>query len=120
MVNALELAEDLQARTDFSERDARGVVYAITRAIDDATSKLVTADQFDARSADLRSELRLEMAQLREELKLEMAELRAEVRGEIAALRVEMHQAIRGQTIWLSSTMIAVAGLIIAATKLIP
>lgn len=123
MVNALELSEELQARTDFSERDARGIVYAISRAIETATAKLVTSEQLDARVAELRAD----MAELRSELKIEMAglrgemaELRSEVRRENDALRVEMRQALRSQTIWLASTMIAVAGLMVAAIKLIP
>lgn len=120
MVNALELTEELQARTDFSERDARGVVYAISRAVETATAKLVTSDQFEARMGELRAELRQEMAQLRAELKIEMAELRNEMHRDSAALRVELHQAIRTQTVWFATTVIAAVSLIIAADKLIP
>lgn len=67
--------------------------------------------------ADLRGEfenLRGEFADLRNEF----VDLRSEVRGEIAALRVELHDAMRNQIIWLVSTMIAIAGVVIAAGHL--
>lgn len=79
-LNALELVEDLQARSDLSAKDASAVVYTIGRAVESATSNLVTRDQFDARMAELRGELRTDMAELRGELRSEMAALRGEIR----------------------------------------
>lgn len=126
-MNAIELAEDLAARTDFSPRNASGIAHAITRAVESTTAQLVTRDQLDARLAevkaeiaDLRAELRTENASLRAELRTENASLRAEMRTGNASLRAEMHQLIRGQTIWMTSTMVGTAGVIIAAIKLLP
>jgi hypothetical protein len=84
-VNVLDLAEDLKARTDLSEKDARGIVRVIATAVDSATDKLVTREYLDAH---------------------------------LATLRAGMHEALRSQTIWLMSTLIALTGFAIAAVKL--
>lgn len=147
-VNAIDLAEELEARTDLGPRNASAIAHAITRAIEATTSQLVTRDQLDARTAELRADIaelraelrteigsvRGEIAELRAEMRTEIgsvrgeiAELRAEMRTEIASvrteianLRAEMHQLIRAQTLWMTTTMIGTAGLIIAAIKLLP
>jgi F0F1-type ATP synthase membrane subunit b/b' len=148
VINTIELAQELQARTSFSQQDATGIVQAIAKALDATMSNLVTREQFDARFAELdariaglRAELKTEIAGLRAELKTEIADLRSEMRTEIASLRAEMrtefsavraesrteianlraefHQAIRAQTVWMASTMVAVAALVVAAFKLL-
>ena len=43
-----------------------------------------------------------------------------ELERAFANLRAELHQAFRAQTVWVTGTMIAVAGVIIAAVKLLP
>ena len=96
-VNALELTEDLQSRTGLGDREAKGIVRVIVRAVEDGTAQIVTRDHLDA----------------------EMAKLRGELRTEIQALRAEVYQAFRPQTTWLMATMLAVGGFIIAAVKLI-
>ncbi len=137
MLNTLELAEDLHARTALSERDATGIVRVIARALDDRTSQLVTRDQFDARFAEmearfaelksevkteiaeLRTEVKTEISGLRTELKTEIADLRTELRTESANLRADMERTIRMQTVWLAGTMIAIAGLVVAVAKVL-
>jgi hypothetical protein len=37
-MNALELTEDLQNRTGFGDREARGIVHVIMRAVENATA----------------------------------------------------------------------------------
>ena len=96
-MNALELTEDLQSRTSLGDRDAKGIVRVIVRAVEDGTAQVVTRDHLDA----------------------EMAKLRGELRTEIQTLRAEVYQAFRTQTTWLMATMLAVGGFIIAAVKLI-
>ncbi len=96
--NALELTEDLQTRTGLGDREAKGIVRVIIRAVEDGTAQLVTRDHLDA----------------------EMAKLRGEFRADFQALRAEMYQAFRMQTTWLMATMLAVGGFVIAAVKLIP
>lgn len=96
-LTAPEITEDLQARTSFSARDASGVVYTISRMLQDGTANLVTRDQLDARVAELTSqingskaELKGEVAELRSEIKTGLASVRADVagvRGEMADLR---------------------------------
>jgi ribosomal protein L29 len=122
-VNAIDLAEELQARTDLGARNATGIAHAITRAVEAATSQLVTRDQLDARTAELRadiSDLRAEMRTAIADLRAKMRTEIASVRKEIADLRTEIHQLIRAQTLWMTTTMIGTAGLIIAAIKLLP
>lgn len=129
-VNAIDLAEELQARTDFSSRNASGIAHAITRALEGTTAQLLTRDQADARFAELPSELKTDIASVRTEIasvRTEIAELRAdnaamraESRTEIAELRAEMHQLIRTQTLWMTTTMIGTAGVLLAAIKLLP
>ncbi len=75
-----------------------------------------------AEVADLRGELRTEVADLRGELRTEVAGLRADMQAgfahadtRLAELRTEIHQASRAQTVWMIATMLALAGVIVAA-----
>lgn len=63
--------------------------------------------------AELRSELRSEMAELR----TAMAELRSDVRLEIAELRAEMYKALNSQTLKFITVMTALNGLMFAGLK---
>lgn len=89
MLNTLELAEDLHART----------------------SQLVTRDQLDARFAEVDAKF----SDLKAEVKTDIAV----VRTEIANLRADMERTIRMQTVWLAGTMVAVAGLVVTLTKIL-
>jgi formyltetrahydrofolate hydrolase len=86
------LAQELQAVTSFTQKDAVGIVKAIAKAIDATTSNLVTRDQFDARFAELEARL----SDLRAELKTEITDLRAELRTEVSGLRGEI-ATLRGK-----------------------
>lgn len=110
-MNAIELTEDLQTRTGLGEKEARGIVRVILQAVEDATAQLVTRDHLDAEMAKLRGEFRAEIQSVRAEIQ--------GVRAEIQGLRAEMYQALRMQTTWLMTTMLAVGGFVIAAVKLI-
>lgn len=57
-----------------------------------------------------RDHLRAELALTREQLRGEVGELRTEM----AELRVEMHALANRSTVWLSGTIFAAAGLVIA------
>ena len=60
-MNALELTDHLQNRTGFGDREARGIVHVIMRAVENATAQLVTRDHLDSEMAKLRGELRAEI-----------------------------------------------------------
>ena len=111
-VSALELVEDLQARSDLTQRDASAVVYTISRALESTTGQLVTRDQLDARLA----ELRVEVAGLRTELKGDIASLKAELKSD----KADLHSLIRAQTQWFVGALVAVAGVCVAVIKLLP
>lgn len=111
-LNALELVEDLQARSDLSPKDASAVVFTITRAIGAATSELVTRDQLDARIAELRADF----AELKSDTHSQIASVRSEVRD----LRAEMHQALRTQTVWIAGLLVGAIGVAVAILRLFP
>ncbi len=82
---------------------------------------------------DLRTELKGDIAELRTELKGDIAELRTELKGDIAELRTELKDDITEVKIDIASVsgvihakgnqiilaMVAVAGVVVAAIKLI-
>lgn len=105
MVNALERVEEPQARTELSERDARGGVDALSRALRSVAATPAPVDRPEPRISGLR---------------MAMTELKPAIRSDIAALRVEMRQAIRAQSIWLASAASGAVGLVIAPEKRIP
>lgn len=127
-MNAFQIMDVLRNRTGLSERDAAGVAEAIVGAVDDRTAALVTRDQLDARSSELRSDfaalradfetLRADFETLRADVRTEISELRAELRTEIAALRAEMQTLARTQLTWTVATMIAMTGILLAVIKL--
>ncbi len=138
-MNAFQIMDVLRNRTGLSERDAAGVAEAIVGAVDDRTAALVTRDQLDARSSELRSDfaalradfetlradfetlradVRMEISELRAEMRTEIAGLRAELRTEIAGLRAEMQTLARTQLTWTVATMIAMTGILLAVIKL--
>jgi chromosome segregation ATPase len=145
-MNAFQIMDVLRNRTGLSERDAAGVAEAIVGAVDDRTAVLVTRDQLDARSSELRSDfaalradfeslradfetlradVRTEIAELRAEMRAEIAEMRTEIAGlrtemrtEIAGLRAEMQTLARTQLSWTVATMIAMTGILLAVIKL--
>ncbi len=119
-LSSAELTEDLEARSDLSQKDASAVVYTISRAVEAATGQLVTNDRLDARLSDLKGDLKGEIASLRTELKGEAAALRTEVKGDIANLRVEMHSLVRTQTAWMVGLLTGVIGIAVAIIKLFP
>jgi hypothetical protein len=59
------------------------------------------------------------MAELRAELKADMAELRAELKADIAGLRAEIRAELNTHLHWLIGTMIGVAALALAVSKLL-
>ena len=143
VINTIDLAQELQDRTSLSQQDAMGIVQTIAKAVDATASNLVTRDQLDARFA----EMRVEFAELRADVqsqigkldsrierldskierfdskiegldsKIERLDSKVDMRS--AELRAEFHQAIRAQTTWLTSVMIAVGGLALAIAKLV-
>lgn len=127
-MNAFQIMDVLRNRTGLSERDAAGVAEAIVGAVDDRTAALVTRDQLDARSSELRSDfaalradfetLRADFETLRADVRTEIAGLRAEMRTEIAGLRAEMQTLARTQLTWTVATMIAMTGILLAVIKL--
>ena len=104
-VSTLELVEDLQARSDLTRRDASALVHTMSRLVEETTGQLVTRDQLDARLADLKGELRGDIAALRAEMKSDKADI---------------HSLIRAQTQWFVGALIAVAGVAVAVVKLLP
>jgi formyltetrahydrofolate hydrolase len=128
VINTIDLAQELQARTSLSQQDASGIVQTIAKAIDATTSNLVTREQFDARFAEMEARLAELKADVlgqigRLETKIgqfdaKFGQLDAKFDVKIAELRAEFHQAIRGQTAWMAGVIIAVAGLALAIAKL--
>lgn len=74
----------------------------------------VTNDGLRASMADLRAELKGEMAQIR----AEMAALRAELKGDMAALEQRLIDRMNRMQRWNIVTMIALAAVVVAAIRI--
>ncbi len=108
---------------------ARDVEEAVTKEflraeLAEMELRMMTAFRSELRSGldGLRSELRTELGSeiegLRSEVKSEVGGLRSEVKSEIGGLRLEIREEIR-RMIWLNvGTLVAFAGVIIAAVRL--
>jgi 1,6-anhydro-N-acetylmuramate kinase len=73
------------------------------------------AAQLRAEMADLRTELRIEMAEGAAQLRAEMAELRTEMHVGFADMRTEMHQGFQRMTLSLAALMVSMTGVTVAA-----
>ena len=67
-----------------------------------------------------KDELRAEIASVRADLKTEIASVRADLRVEAGHLRTDIAQTAQRQTTWLITVVLAAAGIVIAAQRLIP
>lgn len=67
-----------------------------------------------------KDELRAEVASVRADLKAEIASVRADLKIEAGHLRTDIAQTAQRQTTWLVTVVIAAAGIVIAAQRLIP
>ena len=67
-----------------------------------------------------KDELRAEIASVRADLKAEIASVRADLKIEAGHLRTNIAQTAQRQTTWLVTVVIAAAGIVIAAQRLIP
>lgn len=56
----------------------------------------------------------------KDELRAEIAGVRADLKAEIASVRTDIAQTAQRQTTWLVTIVIAAAGVVIAAQRLIP
>ena len=91
-----------------SEPDAEAAAAAAPPDL----SHLATKDELRAEIASVRQEI----VGVRTDLKVEISAVRTEVAG----LRVEIAQTAQRQTTWLVTIVIAAAGVVIAAQRLIP
>lgn len=101
--DTLKLARKLEA-AGFPHAQAADTAEALADSLGEVSGLATKADL-----VELKVELKADMAELRTELKTEMAELRAEIRG-------ELNTHLR----WIVGTIIAVAALAVAASKLLP
>jgi len=111
VINTLDLAQKLQARTSFSERDAAGIIQTVAEAVDGATSSLVTRDQLDARFAEMDARF----SELRADVRTDIAKLKTK----IAELKADIQVALRSQMTTIIGSMAAIGGLIVALVKLL-
>ncbi len=118
MLNTITLAEDPQARTSLSARDAGGIVRTIAEAVDGTTSNLVTRDHMDMRFAEMDARFA--------EMDSRFAELRADVRSDVARLeikisefRAEFQTALRTQLTWIVATIVGMGGLVVALVRFV-
>jgi len=81
--------------------------YFPSRDVEEPVTKEFVRAEFAA--------LRAEMAELRSELHAEDASLRGDLHTEISSLPAEMHAGFRRMTVAIYSSMIATAGVVIAA-----
>ena len=56
----------------------------------------------------------------KDELRAEIASVRADLKTEIASVRTDIAQTAQRQTTWLITVVLAAAGIVIAAQRLIP
>jgi hypothetical protein len=97
--DTLKLARKLEA-AGFPQKQAADTAEALAESLGEVSDLATKADM---------AALRSDMAELKAELKADMAELRAEIRGELNT-----------QLRWIVGTIIGVAALAVAASKLLP
>ena len=105
-----------------SERSRSALYRGLAAIIDDQEAVQEMLSQFPSRDVDeyvTKDFLRAEMTEFRSEMRSDMAALRSEMRSDMAALRLELHTELRRQLVWTISTMIALAGSMIATVALI-
>jgi ribosomal protein L29 len=119
--DTLKLARKLEA-AGFPQKQAADTTAALAESLGEVSGLATKADL-----AELRTELKADMAELRAELKADMAELRAELKADMAELKADMaglRAEIRGELNthlrWIVGTILAVAALAVAASKLLP
>ncbi len=92
--------------------------YFPSRDVEEPVTKEFVRAEFAAlraEMAELRSDLHAEDASLRGDLHTEISSLRGDLSTEISSLRAEMHAGFRRMTVAIYSSMIATAGVVIAA-----
>jgi Protein of unknown function (DUF1640) len=119
--DTLKLARKLEA-AGFPQKQAADTTAALAESLGEVSGLATKADL-----AELRTELKADMVELRAELKADMAELRAELKADMAELKADMgglRAEIRGELNthlrWIVGTILAVAALAVAASKLLP
>jgi hypothetical protein len=94
-----------------SERSRSALYQGLAAIIDDQEAVQEMLSQFPSRDVD--------EYVTKDFLRAEMTEFRSEMRSDMAALRLELHTELRRQLVWTISTMIALAGSMIATVALI-
>lgn len=105
-----------------SERSRSALYQGLAAIIDDQEAVQEMLSQFPSRDVDeyvTKDFLRAEMTEFRSGMRADMAALRSEMRSDMASLRLELHTELRRQLVWTISTMIALAGSMIATVALI-
>lgn len=98
-----------------TEEQAESIVSVIGASADQRLSQLATKDELRNEITLLRGEMTTGFAELRGEMATGFAELRSEITG----VRGEILSSQNKIILWLMGTMIAIAGLTIAAFKLL-
>ena len=112
MLDTLAVAQRLAAGG--VDRDQAEVIAdAIRQAVEQGDH--VTSDQFKAGIAELRTEMRTEMAEMRTEQRTQAAEMRTEM----AEMRTEMANLETRLVRWMIGTVIATATLTVAIVRLL-
>ncbi len=112
--DTLKLARKLEA-AGFPHAQAADTAEALADSLGEVSDLATKVDL-----VELKVELKADMAELRTELKTEMAELRTELKTEMAELRAEIRGELNTHLRWIVGTIIAVAALAVAASKLLP
>ena len=94
-----------------SERSRSALYQGLAAIIDDQEAVQEMLSQFPSRDVD--------EYVTKDFLRAEMTEFRSEMRSDMASLRLELHTELRRQLVWTISTMIALAGSMIATVALI-
>jgi hypothetical protein len=104
-----------------TQRSRTALYQGLTQLIQDDQAVEEMLSYFPSRDVEepvTKELMRAEIATVRTEIatvRAEMAEMRADLRTEIADLRTDMHAGFRRMTVAVYSSMIATAGVVIAA-----
>ena len=103
----------------FEDRQAEAVAGVMRSAVDAERGALATKADLDAGLAAVRADTRADIADLRADTRADIAAVRADLDNLESRMQATLYRALWMQTGALVGTIVATAGVVVAAVKLL-
>ena len=103
----------------FEDRQAEAVAGVMRSAVDAERGALATKADLDAGLAAVRADTRADIADLRADTRADIADLRADLDNLESRMQATLYRALWMQTGAIVGTIVATAGVVVAAVKLL-